>query len=156
MTTTDAPFRILPELTDRNRHFWQGGRDGQLVFLRCRRCGYYLHPPIPICPRDQSKDIVPEAVSGRATAASFTVNHHQWIPGFDPPYVIALVSIAEQPELRLTTNIVHCPPEAVHIGMEVQVVFEHREDVHGDIWLPLFEPVADGAAIAGATGDDDA
>jgi uncharacterized OB-fold protein len=156
MTTTDAPFRILPELTDRNRHFWQGGRDGQLVFLRCRRCGYYLHPPIPICPRDQSKDIVPEAVSGRATVASFTVNHHQWIPGFDPPYVIALVSIAEQPELRLTTNIVHCPPEAVHIGMEVQVVFEHREDVHGDIWLPLFEPVADGAAIAGATGDDDA
>jgi hypothetical protein len=41
--------------------------------------------------------------------------------------------------------------------MEVQVVFEHREDVHGDIWLPLFEPVAGGGTTRGAaTGDDDA
>ena len=50
MTEAATPFRILPALTDRNRHFWQGGRDGELVFLRCQDCGYYLHPPIPICP----------------------------------------------------------------------------------------------------------
>jgi uncharacterized OB-fold protein len=137
----DTPFRILPELTDSNRHFWQGGRDGRLVFLRCQQCGYYLHPPSPVCPVDRSKDLAPEAVSGRATVTSFTVNHHQWIPGFDPPYVLGLVSIVEQPELRLTTNIVHCDPDDVVIGMDVQVVFEHREDPNGDIWLPLFEPV---------------
>ncbi len=144
MTMADAPFRILPELTDQNRHFWQGGRDGTLVFLRCQECGYYLHPPTPICPQDRSKNIAPEAVSGRATVASFTINHHTWIPGFDPPYVIALVSIDEQPELRLTTNIVGCDPGSVAIGMPVQVVFEHHEDPHGDIWLPLFEPADTG------------
>ena len=153
MTMADAPpFRILPELTDRNRHFWQGGRDGELVFLRCQQCGYYMHPPIPICPRDGSKDIVPESVSGRATLASFTVNHHQWIPGFDPPYVIGLVAIVEQPELRLTTNIVNCPIESVRIGMDVQVTFEHREDVNGDVWLPLFEPDPGAAPGGGADG----
>jgi hypothetical protein len=32
--------------------------------------------------------------------------------------------------------VVGCPPESVQIGMRVQVVFDHREDV----WIPLFEP----------------
>jgi uncharacterized OB-fold protein len=141
MTEAATPFRILPALTDRNRHFWQGGRDGNLVFLRCQDCGYYLHPPTPICPRDHSKNLAPEAVSGRAVVASYTVNHHPWLPGVELPYVIGIVEIVEQDELRLTTNIVNCPPESVRIGMDVQVVFEHHEDPNGDVWLPLFEPI---------------
>jgi uncharacterized OB-fold protein len=66
---------------------------------------------------------------------SFTVNYHQWIPGSDP-YVIGLVTIAEQDDVRLTTNLVDCEPEYVRIGMAVQVTFERAEDV----WLPLFAP----------------
>lgn len=138
--TAAAPFRMLPQLTDANRHFWQGGASGRLVFLRCQDCGYYLHPPGPVCPRDWSRRLEPEAVSGRATVASFTVNHQQWMPGPEVPFVIGLVSIVEQPELRLTTNIVHCPPDEVAIGMDVQVCFEHHPDDRGDVWLPLFEP----------------
>ena len=138
---TEAPFRILPELTDRNRHFWQGGRVGRLVLLRCQSCGYYLHPPSPVCPQDRSKDLVPEPVSGRAAVASFTVNHHPWVPGVELPYVIGIVELVEQTGLRLTTNLVGCEPDAVEVGMPVEVVFEHHEDEHGDVWLPLFAPV---------------
>ncbi len=140
----DKPFRILPELTDRNRHFWQGGRDGRLVLLRCQSCGYYLHPPTPVCPRDRSKNLAPEAVSGRATVASFTVNHHPWVPGADLPYVVAIVELPEQVGLRLTTSLVRCDPSSVSIGMEVTVVFEHHEDANGDVWLPLFAPATEG------------
>ncbi len=140
---TDTPFRILPELTDRNRHFWQGGREGRLVLLRCQSCGYFLHPPTPVCPRDRSKNLAPEAVSGRATVASFTVNHHPWVPGVDLPYVVAIVELPEQAGLRLTTNVVRCDPESVTIGMEVTVVFEHHRDANGDVWLPLFAPRTD-------------
>ena len=140
MTEQSTTILILPELTDRNRHFWQGGESGHLVFLRCQDCGYYLHPPIPICPIDQSKNLAPEAVSGKATLASYTVNHHPWLPGFDPPYVVALVDIAEQAQLRLTTNLINCPLEEIRIGMAVSVVFKHLEDPVGDVWLPLFEP----------------
>ncbi len=136
----DAPFRILPALTDRNRHFWQGGRQGRLVLLRCRTCGWYLHPPSPLCPVDRSKDLVPEAVSGRGTVASFTVNHHPWLPGVPLPYVLALVELEEQEGLRLTTNLVGVEPGDVCIGLAVQVVFEHHADPQGDVWLPLFEP----------------
>jgi uncharacterized OB-fold protein len=79
-------------------------------------------------------------VSGRATVASFTINHQRWLPAPEPPYVVAIVEIEEQPSVRLTTNVVGCQPDEVHIGMPVRVVFEHHPDSRGDVWIPLFEP----------------
>lgn len=134
---SEAPFRVLPRLDDDNEFFWTSGADGKLRFLRCTTCGYYVHPPAPICPRCLTKSVAPETVSGRATVATFTVNHQPWMPTYDPPYVIALVEIDEQPSVRLMTNIVECDPDDVHIGMAVEVVFEHNDDV----WIPLFRPV---------------
>ena len=78
-------------------------------------------------------------VSGRATVVGYTVNAHQWHPDLEPPYVIAVVALAEDPGVRLTTNIVGCEPDEVHIGQEVAVRFEPHEDV----WLPLFEPTGE-------------
>ena len=134
---TDKPFRVLPRLDDTNRHFWTGGEQGELRFWRCGDCGYWVHPPGPVCPECLSRNLAPEAVSGRGVVHTYTVNHQPWYPGFDPPYVIAIVALAEQDGLRLTTNIVGCEPTDVRIGMEVQVRFEQYDDV----WLPLFEPV---------------
>ncbi len=137
-TSAEVPFRILPRITDRNAHFWQGGRDGELRLQRCRNDGYYLHPPSVICPRCWSKDIGVEAVSGRAEVLAFSVNHQPWMPGLDVPFVLAIVGLVEQDDLRLTTNIVNCDPADVRIGMPVQVLFEpHVED---EVWIPLFEP----------------
>jgi uncharacterized OB-fold protein len=77
-------------------------------------------------------------VSGNATVHGFTINYQPWIPGLDPPYVIAIVEFPEQVALRLTTGIVGCEPDDVYVGMPVRVVFDYYEDV----WLPFFEPVA--------------
>jgi uncharacterized OB-fold protein len=129
-------FRILPRVNDENRFFWTAGEDGRLRFQRCDECGLYVHPPSPICPECLSKRLTVTPVSGRANVATFTINHQPWIPGFDPPYVVAIVELEEQPSVRLMTNIVGCAPDEVHIGMPVQVMFEARED----LWLPLFEP----------------
>ncbi len=134
---SDKPFRMLPRVTERNAHFWRGGAEGELRFLRCRGCRTWVHPPAPICPQCLEKDLAPEAVSGRATVATFTLNHQPWVPAPDHPYAIAIVELPEQTGLRLMTNIVNCPPEDVHIGMPVRVVFEERDDV----FVPLFEPV---------------
>jgi uncharacterized OB-fold protein len=135
-----VPFRILPALGERNRDFWQGGEHGELRFLRCQDCGTIVHPPVPLCPKDHSKRLRPEAVSGRATVATFTVNHQPWMPGPALPYVVAIVEIEEDPSVRLTTNVVNCAPEDVRIGMPVRVAFEHHADPDGDVWIPLFEP----------------
>ena len=134
----DAPFRILPRVNDENRFFWTSGEDGRLRFLRCDECGFLVHPPSPICPECLCKRLTPTAVSGRATVATFTVNHQPWIPGYYPPYVVALVEIDEQPSVRLMTNIVGCSPDDVYVGMPVEVSFDH----HDDVWLPLFKPRA--------------
>lgn len=138
--TTDVPFRILPRLTDRNRDFWQGGERGELCFWRCQDCGYYVHPPLPVCPACHSKRLATEAVSGRATLTTYSVNHQPWMPGPELPYVVAIIEIVEQPSLRLTTNLVRCPHDQIRIGMPVRVVFEHHADPDGDVWIPLFEP----------------
>lgn len=137
MTTTPRPgFRILPRVTAANEFFWTSGADGRLRFLRCGSCGYWIHPPGPICPVCHSKEVAPEAVAGTAALHTYTINQQAWLPGFDPPYVVAIVEFREQEGLRLTTNLVNCALDDVRIGMPVQVVFEQWEDV----WLPLFEP----------------
>jgi uncharacterized OB-fold protein len=136
-----APFRVQPALDDGNRFFWTSGEDGRLRFLRCQACGYYVQPPGPRCPTCWSRELAPEVVSGRAEVHTFTINHHPWDGGTEP-YAIAIVTFPEQDDLRLTTNVVGCPPEDVHIGMAVRVSFEH----HGDTWIPVFEPVREEAS----------
>jgi uncharacterized OB-fold protein len=84
----------------------------------------------------------PEAVSGRATVAAFTVNHHPWIEGFPPPYVVGIVDLEEETDVRLTTQLVDCAIEDVRVGMPVEVFFEEWEDAEGKVWLPLFRPVS--------------
>ncbi len=129
-------MRPLPELVPGSDWFWTSGADGCLRIQSCGDCGKLVHPPVPICPVCRSRRRQEEVVCGRATVIGYTVNAHQWLPGFEPPYVIANVALAEDPDVRLTTNIVGCDPADVHIGQEVAVRFEQVDDV----WLPLFEP----------------
>jgi uncharacterized protein len=131
-----ATVRTLPKLGPENTPFWTGGAAGKLLINRCGRCGHYINPPAPICGRCLSRDVTPQAVSGRGTVATYTVNHHPWAPDQLVPYVIAIVELDEQAKLYLTTNIVGCPPDEVRIGMRVKVKFE-RDD---DVYLPLFTP----------------
>jgi uncharacterized OB-fold protein len=140
-------MRLLPRLDDDNRFFWKSGADGRLRFQRCISCGRLIHPPVPRCPYCLAGDLVPEPVSGRATVTSFTVNHQAWIPGSEP-YVIGLVTIAEQDDIRLMTNLVDVQPEEITIGMPVEVTFEAA----GDVFLPLFRPV--GGAPRGPDGEE--
>ena len=128
-------FRVLPSLDEESAFFWTSGKDGTLRFLRCSSCSTLIHPPAPVCPSCLGREAEPSPVSGRATVHSFTVNHHPW-DGDGEPYVIAIVSIDEQPDVRLTTNVVDVEPGDVRIGMPVEVVFED----HDPVFLPLFRP----------------
>jgi acetyl-CoA acetyltransferase/uncharacterized OB-fold protein len=128
--------RPLPQLTPWNEWFWTAGQDDTLRIQRCEDCSTYVHPPTPICPSCRSRAWKAEPVSGRATVVGFTVNHQMWHPAFEPPYAIANVAIAEDPSVRLTTALVDCDLDDVHVGQEVEVRFLQEEDV----WLPLFTP----------------
>ena len=72
-----------PALEPETEHFWRSCRAGRLELVRCRDCGWYVHPPRPVCPRCQARDVGWETVSGRGRVYSFTVNAQPWMPGVD-------------------------------------------------------------------------
>ncbi|MDB5970077.1 MAG: hypothetical protein JWQ90_2527 [Hydrocarboniphaga sp.] len=136
-STRSAPVPYFaPAITDDSREFWTAGARNELRICRCGDCGYYLHPPVPVCRACRSMNVAAQTVSGRGTLASFTVNHQAWSEGFSGPYILGLVEIAEQKGVNLITNIVDCALEEVRVGMPVQVAFEPVEDA----WLPVFRP----------------
>jgi uncharacterized OB-fold protein len=128
----------IPQITDDNGAFWMGGRDGELLIVRCAACGFWVHPPSPRCPECLSDAVEPQAVSGRGTVYSYTINRQAWVPGLEVPFVLAIVELDEQPGLRLMTNLVDCLPEEAEIGMPVEVAFVER----GEAFIPVFHEVA--------------
>lgn len=137
-----SPARIIPELHEHNRPFWTGGGDGQLLIQRCTRCSLWVHPPAADCP-DCSGPLEAEPVSGRGEVYTYTVNMHPFHPAVPPPYVIAVVQLEEQDDLRIATNIVDVAPEAVDIGMPVEVRFERHELDSDTVYFPVFAPRTD-------------
>ncbi len=129
--------RPVPAHDQLSAFFWESGANGVLRVLRCATCGTSIHPPAVPCPRCLSTDVRPATVSGRATVVACTVNVQQWVVD-QSPYAIAIVELAEQQGLRLTSNIVGCAPDAVHIGQQVVVSFVHRNG----LYYPVFVPAA--------------
>jgi acetyl-CoA acetyltransferase/uncharacterized OB-fold protein len=139
----DIPRRPLPRLAPGNEFFWTAGADGVLRIQECRRCLALIHPPAPMCRYCRSHEMGVRDVSGLGTLTAFTVNHRFGFPDLPPPYVVAQVAIAEDPRVRLTTNIVECEPDKLELGQTVEVVFDKVEDDAGAVWLPLFRPTSD-------------
>ena len=75
--------------------------------------------------------VEPRPVSGHGTVFTYTVNHQPFNPAVPVPYVIAIIQLDEQEDLRIATNIVDCEPDSVYIGLPVEVRFE-RHDVDGE------------------------
>jgi uncharacterized protein len=133
--------RPLPAITPETRHFWEGTRAGELRLQKCAACNHVYFPPRPFCPQCASSDVRVLRASGRATLHSYVI-HHRPVPGFVPPYSIAVVELEEGP--RLMTNIVEVPqtPEALKLDMALEVVFEQ---LNQEISLPLFRPAGSAA-----------
>ena len=133
--------RPLPSpITPEAKPFWDGLRERKLLLPRCQACGHAFFYPRVICPRCHARDIGWIQASGRGKLHAFEIAyqafHKAW--KIKPPYVLAMVELAEGP--RLMTNLVNVEPDpkAIKCDMPVQVVFSKLTD---EITLPLFEPV---------------
>jgi uncharacterized protein len=125
--------RPVPRPTPESAAFWDGLRAGHLRIQRCRSCGRAYLPPQPSCPACASTDVGVEVARGLGTVVSAVVSHLP-APGFEPPFVLAVVELAEGP--RLLTNIVGGPADldAVPPDLPVVVSFETFDGTT----LPLF------------------
>lgn len=131
--------RPLPAADSLTERYWAGAREHKLVLPRCGDCGRHHFYPRSVCPHCGSDRLEWAEVSGHGTVYSFTVVHRAPSPAFaaDVPYVVALVALEEGPHLM--SNIVHCAPDAVRVGMGVRVAFREIGDA---VTLPVFEPYA--------------
>jgi uncharacterized OB-fold protein len=125
--------RMLPPLGSANRLFWTSGRNGRLQLLRRKSTGRWVHPFWGVA--DDDPDVEPQAVSGSGSVFTFTSNLQSYVAAVPTPYLIAIVQLDEQDDLRIVTNLVGCSEDEVTIGARVRVRFE----AHDAYSVPVFE-----------------
>lgn len=65
-----------------------------------------------------------EPITGTGTLYSFTVVEYPAAPGFEVPYMIALVELDEQPGVRLAAQLRGLDAHAVSVGEPVTLTVE--------------------------------
>jgi len=104
--------------------FWEGCKRHELIIQRCKDCGTYRHPPIPVCPVCQSWNQHWHKVSGRGTVEAFTIVTRALFPGMLVPYNVVRVELEEQKGLLILGNLIDCHPDEISIDIPVEVTFE--------------------------------
>jgi len=135
----------LPNLeNDQIRPFYEGAERGELVVPRCTGCGRFNWYPRDSCRYCDGEDLPWTVVSGEGALFSWAVVARAFVPQFAErvPYVAALVSLSEAPEVRIVSNVIECEPSTLEIGMPVHAVFRRVEfpDVKGSLTAPFFVP----------------
>jgi uncharacterized OB-fold protein len=128
----------LPVPSRLSRPLWEATREHVLKLQRCDRCHEWQWTPQVICRHCYSRELTWTKVSGRGTVYSYSVVQHAPSPGFETPYVFAIVELEEGP--RMMTDIVGPGALEVSIGDAVEVVFEDFSEVT----LFLFQRVPGG------------
>lgn len=129
--------RILPTITELNRPFWDGCRNGELVLQRCASCERLRYPIAPVCPHCVGREWTWERVTGRGVVYTFAVFRHAYNEAWRDrvPYTVAIVQLDEGP--TLIGDVDGIAPEDVRVGLPVRVDFEQ---VTEEITVPRFVP----------------
>jgi uncharacterized protein len=146
MATTAVPAKPVPVPDEAGAPFFEGALQGKLMVLRCSACGTFMSPVAgigaalrPRCVTCFSGELAWAPSTGKATLYSFVLMHQLYDEAFaaELPYNIAVVETEEG--VRLTSQVVDCPNDALEIGMSLEVTFERMSD---EVAVPKFRPAA--------------
>jgi uncharacterized OB-fold protein len=131
-------MKPLPHANATTRPFWAGCIAGRFDVQYCRTCGHRQFPPRFACTVCRGTDFEWRTSSGAGTVYSYTVVHRAPLDSFkaDVPYVLAIVELEEG--VRTMMNVRGVDPEAVRIGLPVEIFFEPTRD--GEPPLPQARP----------------
>lgn len=137
----DTVAPLIPAPNELTSAYWNGAREHKLVIQRCRSCSHWQHWPESVCSNCLSFDLGYEAVEGKGTVYTYEIATQAFHPAFADrlPFVIAVVELLEQPNLKLVTNLVDFPAGAIEVGALVEVTFQRLDD---RFVLPVFRPAA--------------
>ena len=122
-----------------NAAYYRGLLNHQLLIHRCDDCGYWHHPPRPLCPKCWSTAITATPVSGNGVVALVTIirmGRDQPGVSYSDGYPLVAIELDEQPGLRVTGTIPLTKPEAITVGDRVQMIWR---DIEGRPPQPDFE-----------------
>ena len=78
--------------------FWDSLKQGRITTLRCRKCGTYMFPPVPICKECLSRDLYWADLSGDGELLYFTSAPMPGKPFLEfAPYAYGAVRFKEGP-----------------------------------------------------------
>jgi len=114
--------------------FWSAAQSSRLVMPRLPDGTWHWYP--------KTTDVEWVEMSGRGTVFSWTEVHQVFLPAFasEVPYLTGLVTLEEDPSLRLATRFVDC--DSVEIGQPVEVTFRAMRypTVDAEVLAPYFTP----------------
>jgi hypothetical protein len=127
--------RPRPQADAMTAPYWAAAKEGRLLVAECDLCSSRHAPPEAQCPRCGGDWHWAES-PGVGRVYTYSVVHRPAGPGFETPYVLAVVELDDG--WTMITNIVGCPPESVECDQPVEVDFEVLDD---EVSLPVFRPV---------------
>ncbi|MEL3891432.1 Zn-ribbon domain-containing OB-fold protein [Ferrovibrio sp. MS7] len=127
-----------PDIMPLSAPYWDGLKQGKLLFQQCRACGNRWLPARDACPNCLKREAEWVESSGRGRIVSWVVYHVSYNDAFKDrvPYDVTLVELDEGP--RLLSNIVNGDAGrklSLHASVALQI--EHE----GDLALARFKLV---------------
>jgi uncharacterized protein len=132
--------RPLPQpITPEARPYWDGLKQEKLMLPKCGDCGHVFWYPRVLCPRCHSRRITWTQSGGKGKLYAFEIAHQSFNKAMKvrPPYILAMIELAEGPRLLSNLIGIEADPKVVKIDMPVEVVFSKLTD---EVTIPLFQP----------------
>lgn len=107
--------------------FYAGLERRALLVQKCRGCERLRSLPSPACGHCRSLEWEAVPLSGKGTVHSYTIHYHPPLPGFDSPHPIVVADMVEG--VRMMGAMDGTPPDAIAVGMALDVEFVRRGDV---------------------------
>jgi uncharacterized OB-fold protein len=128
---SDFAPRFTPSPHGLTEEFYAHLAGGELRLQRCDACERWRHPPRLLCGACGSSRWSWRRVSGRGSVFTWTVTHQALVPPFadDLPYAVVVVELEEGP--RLVTAVSGVSPDALRLGLPVEVRIAHVSDAIG-------------------------
>jgi hypothetical protein len=106
--------------------FWDGTAQGQFRVPECQACGHRFFGPEPACVRCQSRKLGWASLDGSGVVYSFTEVHVPPEPGYEVPYVLAVIELDDGP--AVFSHLVGAAAANPRVGMRVTLAFRTGAD----------------------------
>ena len=119
--------KVIPVADEISKPFWDAVNEKRLVLQNCAACDKLQYPPRETCAACGSAEQLGwKEVEGKGHISTNIVIEdgrlNRRMP--DQPYVLALITLDQDPSINFYSNLPGIPPYEVPVGAAVEVIYE--------------------------------